>query len=156
MKFDFKQYLVRVFKYFIYLSIVFVLIVAIFSVTSKTGFKFSVLFREGTELQIALFLIVMSLIYPFFGYAGKKVYLNKSFPDDKDKILDVMERSRFDVECEKESTITFRHKSLVVRAFRMFEDRIVLDTSDNPIVIRGQRKEVYRIARMIEYAVREE
>ncbi len=156
MKFNLKQYLTRVVKYLIYLVIVFVLVIAIFSLTSKSSFSFSNLFREGTEMQIVIFLLVMSVIYPFFGYARKKVYLNKSFTEDKIKILDVMEKSRFEVESESGNTLSFRHKSFVVRMFRMFEDRIILDYSDNPIAIEGQRKEVYRIARMIEYAVRDD
>lgn len=156
MKFNLKQYLTRVVKYLIYLVIVFVLVIAIFSLTSKSSFSFSNLFREGTEMQIVIFLLVMSFIYPFFGYARKKVYLNKSYTEDKAKILEVFERSRFEVESEGENTLNFRHKSFVVRMFRMFEDRIILDYSDNPIAIEGQRKEVYRIARMVEYAVRDD
>ncbi|GAB1473844.1 hypothetical protein MASR2M69_12850 [Bacteroidota bacterium] len=156
MKFNLKQYLTRVVKYLVYLVIVFVLVIAIFSLTSKSSFSFSNLFREGTEMQIVIFLLVMSVIYPFFGYARKKVYLNKSFTEDKTKILDAFERSRFEVESESGNTLSFRHKSFVVRMFRMFEDRIILDYSDNPIAIEGQRKEVYRIARMIEYAVRDD
>ncbi|MHC1779741.1 MAG: hypothetical protein AB9922_05840 [Bacteroidales bacterium] len=156
MKFNLKQYLTRVVKYLVYLVIVFVLVIAIFSLTSKSSFSFSNLFREGTELQIVIFLLVMSVIYPFFGYARKKVYLNKSYTEDKAKILDAFERSRFEVESESGNTLSFRHKSFVVRMFRMFEDRIILDFSDNPIAIEGQRKEVYRIARMIEYAVRDD
>lgn len=156
MKFNLKQYLTRVVKYLVYLVIVFVLVIAIFSLTSKSSFSFSNLFREGTEMQIVIFLLVMSVIYPFFGYERKKVYLNKSFTEDKTKILDAFERSRFEVESESGNTLSFRHKSFVVRMFRMFEDRIILDYSDNPIAIEGQRKEVYRIARMIEYAVRDD
>ncbi|MDP3437101.1 MAG: hypothetical protein Q8S04_07640, partial [Bacteroidales bacterium] len=68
MKFNFKQYLTRVIKYLIYLAIIFTLVVAIFSLTSSTGFSFSNLFREGTEIQIIVFLLAMSIIYPFFGY----------------------------------------------------------------------------------------
>jgi hypothetical protein len=156
MKFNFQQYLTRVIKYLIYLAIVFTLVVAIFSLTSGSGFRFSTLFREGTEIQIIIFLLAMSIIYPFFGYAKKKVYLNKSYQEDKAKIADVFDKSRFSVEFEGTTSTTFRHKSVVVRMFRMFEDRIVLDFSDNPISLEGQRKDVYRIARMIEYAVRDD
>ncbi|PKO98988.1 MAG: hypothetical protein CVU13_07625 [Bacteroidetes bacterium HGW-Bacteroidetes-8] len=156
MKFNFQQYLTRVIKYLIYLAIVFTLVVAIFSLTSGTGFSFTNLFREGTEIQIIVFLLAMSIIYPFFGYAKKKVYLNKSYLEDKAKIVDVFDKSRFSVEFEGTTSTTFRHKSVVVRMFRMFEDRIVLDFSDNPISLEGQRKDVYRIARMIEYAVRDD
>ncbi|MFA6770231.1 MAG: hypothetical protein WCR71_03570, partial [Bacteroidales bacterium] len=81
--FDFKRYLNRVIKYFIYLSIIFILIVGIFSLATNKEFNFYNLFRPGTGIQLAVFIVVMSLIYPLFGYVTKKVYLNKSYEDDK-------------------------------------------------------------------------
>ncbi len=154
--FNFNRYLKRAGKYLVYLIIVFVLVIAIFSLTSKQSFSIYNLFRPGTGIQIAVFLLVMSIIYPFFGYSSKKVYLNKTFAQDKDKINEVFERNRFVVECEEGNQIKYRHSSLFVRIIRMNEDRITLDFSDNPIVLDGQRKDVYRIARMIEYAVRDD
>jgi hypothetical protein len=112
------------------------------------------LFRPGTGIQIAIFLFVMSVIYPFFGYATKKVYLNKGYEYDKKTIQDIFLTNRYKIECEDTEFIKFRHKSAFVRTLRMFEDTITLDFSDNPIKLEGQRKDVYRMARMIEYAVR--
>jgi hypothetical protein len=37
---------------------------------------------------------------------------------------------------------------------RMYEDAIVVNFSENPITLDGQRKDVYRLARSIEYAIR--
>ena len=65
MKFNLKQYLTRVIKYLIYLAIVFTLVVAIFSLFSSTGFSFSNLFREGTEIQIIIFLLAVFPLTPF-------------------------------------------------------------------------------------------
>lgn len=153
--FDFKRYLNRAIKYFIYLSIIFVLIIGIFSISSGKEFNIYNLFRPGTGIQLAIFLTVMSLVYPLFGYVTKKVYLNSSYLQDKTTINDIFLTNRYIIECEGVDFIKFRHKSTFVRTMRMFEDTITLDFSDNPIKIEGQRKDVYRLARMIEYATRD-
>ncbi len=154
--FNFQQYITRSAKYLVYLVIVFILVIGIFALTTKQGFNFNTLFREGTEIQIIIFLLAMAFIYPFFGFARKKVYLNKTFAQDRDKIVDVFTRSNFVLDCEGADSVTFRHKSVFMRLMRMFEDKITVNFSDNPIVLDGMRKDVYRIARMIEYAVRDD
>lgn len=153
--FDFKRYLNRAIKYMIYLSIVFTLIVGIFSLTSNKEFSIYNLFRPGTGIQLAIFLVVMSIIYPLFGYVTRKVHLNKSFADDKATINDVFLKNRYVVECDGIDFIKYRHKSAFIRTMRMFEDTIVVDITDNPIKLEGPRKDVYRLSRMIEYAVRD-
>ncbi len=80
--FDFRKYAGRAIKYLIYLVIVFALVIGIFSLTSNQSFSFYNLFRPGTGIQIVVFLVAMSLIYPLFGYSSKKVYLNKSYDED--------------------------------------------------------------------------
>jgi len=153
--FDFKRYLNRAIKYMIYLAIVFTLIIGIFSVTSSKEFSIYNLFRPGTGIQIAIFLVVMSLVYPLFGYVTKKVYLNNNYDQDRTTINDIFLTNRYKIECEGKDFIRFRHKSAFVRTMRMFEDTITLDFSDNPIKLEGQRKDVYRLSRMIEYAIRD-
>lgn len=39
---------------------------------------------------------------------------------------------------------------------RMYEDDITVDFTDNPITLEGQRKDVYRIARAIEWQIRDD
>jgi hypothetical protein len=134
--------------------IIFLLIIGIFSIATNQSYNFYNLFRPGTGIQIVIFLVGMSLIYPLFGYSSKKVYLNKGFEEDKTTIKDIFLTNRYKIECEGKEFIKFRHKSAFVRTLRMFEDTITLDFSDNPIILEGQRKDVYRLARMIEYAVR--
>lgn len=149
--FDFNKYLVRAGKYLVYLTIVFVLIVAIFSLTSGQGFNYEVLFRPGSGVQIIIFLVLMSLVYPFFGYATRKVYLNRDFESDKEGILGVFTTNRYVIESQGEGYIRFKHTAAFVRVVRMGEDTITLFTSENPIKIEGARKDVLRLARMIEY-----
>jgi hypothetical protein len=154
--FDFLKYLIRVAKYMVYLAVVFFLIIAIFSVFSNREISYGNLFQAGTETQMIVFFLAVSFVYPLIGFVKKKVYLNKGFSDDKQKITEVFLNSKYVIVAEGPSTITFRHSSPFVRAMRMFEDDIVIDYSDNPIVLDGQRRDVFRLARSIEYVIREE
>lgn len=154
--FNFKRYLIRVVKYMVYLAIVFCLIVVIFSLTTSQGIRYENFFRPDTGNQLIIFFVVISVVYPFFGFVKKRVYLNRSFTEDKEMIKEIFINSRYIVVAEETNTITFRHSSTFIRAMRMFEDDIVIDFSDNPIVLDGQRRDVYRLARAIEYAVRED
>lgn len=154
--FDFKKYIVRVFKYAIYLSVVFVLIVTVFSLTSSNGFDYKNLFRPGTGYQLIIFFVAVSLIYPFFGFAKKRVWLNNGFENDRAKILEIFSNSKYSVEEETKEHIVFRHNSPMLRLMRMYEDKIILYITDNPIVIEGLRKDVYRLARTIEWHARDD
>jgi tryptophan-rich sensory protein len=154
--FNIQKYLIRVVKYMIYMVVVFTLIVAIFSLTSDQTMRYENIFRPDTANQLIIFFVAISLVYPLFGFVSKKVYLNKSFSEDKELITEVFINSKYIVVAETETTITFRHSSTFMRAMRMFEDAIIIDFSDNPIVLEGQRRDLYRLARAIEYAIRDD
>lgn len=153
--FNFQKYLIRVLKYMVYLAVVFFLIIAIFSVMSKSEFSYQSLFRPGTGIQMIVFFFVISFIYPIFGFVKKPVYLNHSFIEERAKIIEVFTNSRYKQVGETDTTLTFRHTSTLIRVMRMFEDDITVDFSDNPITLDGQRKDVYRIVRTIEWFTRD-
>ena len=154
--FNFKKYLIRVAKYFIWLIVILLIVIGIFTITSKSdGFRYENLFRPGTGGQMLLFLVVISFVYPLVGYGKRKVYLNKSYTEDKDKIRQIFLNSKYVVTSEEGNIITFRHSSTFARAMRMFEDTITIDGSDNPIVMEGLRKDLIRFSRSIEYTLRD-
>ena len=93
--FNFTQYITRALKYAIYLGVVFVLIVSVFSLTSSGEFDYKNLFRPGTGYQLIIFFVVVSLIYPIFGFAKRKVYLNNGFANDRDKIMEIFTNSKY-------------------------------------------------------------
>ncbi len=154
--FNIPKYLIRVVKYMIYMVVVFTLIVAIFSLTSDQTMRYENIFRPDTANQLIIFFVAISLVYPLFGFVSKKVYLNKNFSEDKERIMEVFINSKYILVSETDTTITFRHSSTFMRAMRMFEDAIEIDFSDNPIVLEGQRRDLYRLARAIEYAIRDD
>ncbi|MCK9627149.1 MAG: hypothetical protein M0R37_00990 [Bacteroidales bacterium] len=154
--FDFKKYLIRVAKYLVYMAVVFFLIITIFALTSgQKEFNYESLFRAGTGIQLLVFFIVMSFAYPLVSFIKKRAYLNHPFAEEREKVLKVFENSNYIIVAQEATTITFRHKSPVTRLFRMYEDTIIVDFSDNPIILEGMRKDVFRLARSIEYATRE-
>ena len=152
--FDFKRYFIRVAKYLVYLAVYLVLFLVIFSLISGSEFKYEALFRQDTKWQLIGFLLFFSFIYPFFGYITKKVFLSSTFENDKESIMRIMSENNFVQTSQFDNTLVFRHKSPFIRFLRMYEDQIVIEFSENPIAMSGQRRDVYRLARMIEYASR--
>jgi len=105
---------------------------------------------------MALFLIVISIIYPFFGYISKRITLNREFSQERSKIVELFERYNYRVECELDGNISFCHKSGFIRLLRSYEDRIIVTPEENTIKLEGARRDVMRIARTIEYMLSKE
>lgn len=154
LTFNLKRYIIRAVKYLIYMITFLFLFVSVFALISKEQWSYSVLFREETKWQMAGFLFFFSLIYPIFGYIKKKVYINGPFENDREKIIQVFLNTNFVLVSSSETELVFHHKSPFIRLMRMYEDAIIVNFSENPITLDGQRKDVYRLARSIEYAIR--
>jgi len=54
---------------------------------------------------------------------------------------------------ESGSKIVYRKKSKLARAMYFWEDQITINTAENPVVLSGMRKAVYRINRSIEQSM---
>ncbi len=154
LTFNAKRYFIRAIKYLIYMVVFLFLFVSVFALISKEQWSYDVLFRADTKWQMAGFLFFFSFIYPIFGYIKKKVYINGPFEQDKEQIIQVFLNTNFVLVYSSESELVFQHKSPFIRLMRMYEDAIVVNITENPITLEGQRKDVYRLARSIEYAIR--
>ena len=151
------QYCIRALKYLVYFGLLLTLMLVIVFYTSPTRqiANFWDLIPPSNRLFMALFLGGVALIYPMFGFATRKVYLNNSFALDREALIEVLTRAKYKIEKEENNRISFRHTSPAIKLFRMYEDRIVLDYSDNPIQLDGLRRDVYRFARNMEYIIRQ-
>lgn len=154
LTFNTKRYFIRAVKYLTYMVVFLFLFVSAFALMSNEKWSYEVLFRADTKWQMAGFLFFFSFIYPIFGYIKKKVYINGPFENDKEKILQVFLNTNFVLVYSSDAEMVFHHKSQFIRLMRMYEDAIVLNFSDNPITLEGQRKDIYRLARSIEYAIK--
>jgi len=152
-----KQYLIRFAKNVVYLGIILMAMLALIFYTSNHGelTHFWQLIHPSNYWQVALFLVAFAAIYPFLGFVQRKVYLNRSFEQDRDAFIEVILQAKYQIVSDHEQTIVFRPKSAITRLMRMYEDKIILDYSDNPIVLQGMRRDVYRFSRSMEYIVRQ-
>ena len=150
------HYLIRVCKYFIYCTVLLLLILALVFYTSDHGqlTHFWEMIPPSNYWQVALFLSAFAIVYPFVGFVKRSVYLNKPFVQDRGILLDPIIRANYRIEKEENNIITFRPKGAFTRFMRLYEDRMTLDFSDNPIVLEGMRRDVYRFARSMEFIVR--
>ncbi|MCL2738544.1 MAG: hypothetical protein FWE30_03755 [Bacteroidales bacterium] len=151
------SYFIRFVKHLVYLGIIMTLmLVLVFYLSKPVGLNhFWELIPASNWWHIALFLTVFAAAYPFINYVDRKVYLNRPFAQDRDMLIDALLQAHYQIESDHGSQIVFRHKSPFTRLIRLYEDRITLDYSDNPIVLHGLRKDVYRFARSMEYAVKQ-
>ena len=155
MKFDFKKYITRAAKYLIYFTVLMAIPLAVVAITSNQPFDLNVLLQPGSTTKIVLIIIAFALIYPVIGFTSLNVYINNTFEQDREKIEGVFANSRYIVEKRDEKSITFRHSSSFSRLLNIYEDAVVLDFSENPLVLTGARKNVTRFSRMITYAITE-
>lgn len=149
------KYLIRSLKYFIFICVFFAIVVLLLYYTSAHSPETTVfdLFKEGAGLKILIFFVAVAAIYPLFGFVKKDIYTNNNFQERKDDVVKLLREYKYEVVEETSTSITFRHRNMLVRVMRMFEDRIVIDFSGNPVIIDGVRKDVYRFARLIERVV---
>lgn len=150
------QYFIRSVKYLItlvvFFAVIFTLMYFTSSVKDQLTFQeyFDRSFADGAGLKMILFFVVFAAIYPLIGYSKKDIYVS-NYKENHQKVKDLFENSRFVVESETPTSITFRAKGKVTRAMRLGEDKITIDFSTNPVVMNGQRKDVLRFARWVEH-----
>ena len=155
MKFDFKKYIIRVVKFFLYFITLTTIMLTVFVIATKQPFDLDTLLQPGSLPRMGVMLSIFAFIYPLIGFTSQNVYINKPFEEDRKTIEDVFANSRYIVTESTETTITFRHSSSFSRLLNIYEDAIVLDFSDNPLTLTGSRKNVTRFSRMITYAITE-
>lgn len=151
------QYLVRFCKYVIYCSLLFSLLLIMVFYTSNHGelTYFWELIHPSKYLQVALLVVVYAAVYPFIGYVDRKVYLNQPFQKDREALIHGILHAQFLIVSDSGTVLVFRPKSKFTRLMRLYEDKIVLDYSNNPILLYGMRRDVQRFARNMEYVVRQ-
>lgn len=147
------QYFIRSVKYFFYIVVFCSIIVSLMFYTSDRPEGITVLdlfFQDGAWYKMLLFFLVFSGVYPLIGFQKKQVYVS-NFADKKAEIIELFKNANFMVEGESATTITFRPRNKFIRIIKMCEDQVIIDFSDNPILIEGVRKDVLRFSRGIEY-----
>lgn len=145
------RYFIRSVKYFIYFTLLFVVIMALLVFLGAAEGDISTMFRGGYSAlwKIALVFAVISAIYPSVGFIKREVLIPGSWEEDKDTIRDFMEKRGYVLESEDTGTMSFR-KTGSGRFTRMYEDRITLTAKIGGLDMEGMRKDVVRLAMGLE------
>ncbi|MBO8466753.1 MAG: hypothetical protein IAB99_03190 [Bacteroidetes bacterium] len=151
------RYFIRAVKYFIYFTLLFIVIMAILVLTGAAEGDISTMFKGGYSAlwKIALIFAVISAIYPSVGFIRKEAMIPGSWEEDKDAIKAFMAGRGYTLESEDTGTMSFRKKG-TGRFTRMYEDRIVFTAKIGGVELEGMRKDVIRLAMGLESRFRRE
>lgn len=150
------NHLRRSFKYFIQLTLLFVVLVGILMLIGMVPRDIALAFRKGwTSIFYILGLFaVMAGVYPLFGY-GKRLIRSQGDPAELwpavDEALDG--RGYFKAAEKEDGTRIYKLKSGVARAARLWEDRIVVSRELEGFRAEGQMKDLARVAMSIDHKI---
>lgn len=146
------KYLVRSIKYFFYLAIMLALVVFVLIKLHIVEGDLSTLFVNGYDSywQMAIIMAVFALIYPKWGFSSRKAYINGSFEEIRDGIIEVMENHGYVLESNDGEDMTFRKRSGFLRALKIWEDRITFTREIAGYSLEGLTRELPRLISALE------
>ena len=152
------KYFIRSVKYLIYFSVMcgIVLVVTFYLGNPIEGLTLmDMLLAGGSIYKMLAFFVAVAAIYPALGFQKKPVYVS-NFKENKKEIIELFENANYVIDNETATSITFRLRNPFLRLMRLYEDHIIIDFSENPIMMEGLRKDILRFSRGIEYICRKD
>ena len=146
------KYIIRALKYFCYLIIFLTLIILALVLTGFVEADLSKMFVNGYNSlwQIALIMLVFALLYPRLGYGTRTAHIFGSPEELRGDVVSVMERLGYRLEKEDGTGWTFRRRSPVSRALKMWEDRITLSVTGAGVKAEGLTRDLARVISALE------
>ncbi len=146
------KYIIRALKYFCYLIVVLTLIITALILTGFVEGDLSKLFINGYDSlwQIALVMLGFAAIYPHFGFSSRTAHVYGSPEELRPDVMRAMEGLGYRLENEKDGGWTFRRRSSVSRALKMWEDRISLTPSGAGLTVEGLTRDLARVVSALE------
>ena len=146
------KYIIRSLKYYCYLMILLTLIILALVLTGFVEADLSKMFINGYDSlwQIALIMLVFALLYPRLGYGTRTAHIFGSPKELRGDVVPVMERLGYRLEKEDGTGWTFRRRSPVSRALKMWEDRITLTPSGAGLEVEGLTRDLARVVSALE------
>lgn len=151
-----KDYIRRLIKILLYMLLFFVLILGVLpAILNGRPFfsSFQELLAERRSTIFVILLLVYTLVYPLISFVKVKRHLNGSFTENKSYFDEAFQLLGYILVDETGSKIVYRKKSKLTRMMYFWEDKVILETAENPVIISGMRKAVHRINRSIEHAI---
>lgn len=152
------KYLIRSVKYLVYFTVMCGIILVLtfhFSVKPEGLTLMDMLMVDGSIYKMLAFFVAVAAIYPALGFQNKPVYVS-NVKEHKKEIIELFENANYVIADETATSITFKLRNPFLRLMRLYEDYVVIDFSENPVMMEGLRKDVLRFSRGIEYICRKD
>lgn len=152
------KYILRVLKYFVFITLVMALILLVLSLLGVVGKDVDAMFRNGWNSlwQIALMFLVVSAVYPRFGFCKRGAIIPGTYEEIRPGLVRYMAEHGYEIEKEEGENLSFRRKGFLARLTKLlFEDRITFERDRAGYYIEGRTKDVVRIASGLEHIFRE-
>ena len=147
------KYIIRVLKYFVFITVVMALILTVMALLGIVEKDVDSLFRNGWNSlwQIALMFLVVSALYPRFGFCKRGAIVPGSYEEIRPGLIRFMAERGYELEKEEGENLTFRCKSAFQRfAKLLWEDRITHERDRAGVYVEGRTKDVVRIVSGLE------
>lgn len=146
------KYFIRALKYFVYFSLMFIIIMAVLVLTGAAEGNISTMFKGGYSAlwKIAAIFLAVSAVYPRVGFVKREIGVNGEWGPAADAIKNYMAGKEYVFEKETEDTLTFRHRGGLSKLARMYEDRITVTRQFGGATVEGLRKDVVRLSMGLE------
>lgn len=147
-----ERYAIRALKSTVYFLLLMILVTLLmFLMQRGNNFSFIEYAKLARVYQLLILGLAFGLSYPFIGFGKKNIYLNKTFSQEKQAIIDIFGQYGYELTYETETSVFFRPTNRLKRFFdQFFEDAIEVNHKDNPIVVKGLRKRIVRISLALE------
>ena len=109
------------------------------------------LVQENSRMQLFFIIfIAYSFVYPLLVYGKKERYINGKFDDNKEGFIKSFGEFNYTLAEEKNNSLIFRKKSIMSRIMTMGEDRVEVNYTNNPVILKGIRKDLARLDRILD------
>ncbi|MBQ7273278.1 MAG: hypothetical protein IJR12_06680 [Bacteroidales bacterium] len=146
-------YLRRAAKYFVQITIIFVLIIGILMLSGMVSKDVAVAFRNGWQsiwMILALF-AAMSLAYPFFGYGKRKIHANGDPAPMWEKIDEALEARGYVFSGNTENGGRKYHLGNTLnRVAHLWEDTLTIESVLGGFEIEGLVRDLSRAVMTID------
>ncbi len=143
-----KRYFIRSAKYFVALCVLCSVLVALNLSTGMARLSLDetlyVMFRTPRGLLLPAVVVVLSLLYPRFGFTARRV--EGDVEEDRTQIEQAFRAAGFVACGESDGVLYFRGDGLLRRLQMLCEDRIAVSQYGQWILLEGNRRGVARAA----------
>jgi hypothetical protein len=152
------KYIRRAVKYFLYVWVLLVVVLAILMATGMISSDINVIFKKGwTSVGwIAVMFAAVSALYPRFGYVRRSVAIPGTSEEIIPGIIEAMTFRGYSLEKRDKDVLTFRLDSVFGRLTRVWEDRITISPEFGGVNVEGVTKDVLRIVNSLDNKFRKD